>query len=299
MKQAKSVPVLMYHHISPVTHGLSVSPATFMSQMRWLARHGWRTLSAAQLRAFLEDGEPVPARSVVLTFDDGYLDNWQYAHPVLLEHGFSAIMFLVTGWVGQGEARPCASYAQIEAGRLDGFEAWSHAECKQLMESGETDRIIVRESEVREMQRLGTFEFHSHTHTHTRWDKVTREAQAKRDGLAGELRASRAWFDERGGVTAHLCWPQGYCDQDYIDVARSHGFDMLYTTDRRGLNRPGMGTLYIHRNGVRNRGGWLFGQRLILAASPLLSGLYNRFKPKRRPGMAAFGQTRSQAGQQR
>nr|WP_301290520.1 polysaccharide deacetylase family protein [Kerstersia gyiorum] len=86
--------------------------------MRWLRKHGWQTLTAEQLRGFLEEGRPVPRRSVVLTFDDGYLDNWQYAHPVLKEYGFSAIMFVVTDWIGQGPARPARTL------RRSGVTAW-------------------------------------------------------------------------------------------------------------------------------------------------------------------------------
>jgi len=279
MKSAKAVPVLMYHHVSPATKGLATSPANFASQMRWLARHGWRTLSGEQLQGFLRDGSPVPAKSVVLTFDDGYLDNWQYAHPVLKEHGFSAIMFLVTGWVGQGAARPCATYEEVVGNRLDAFEAWSHAECKQWVEQGQTDRVIVRQSEVDVMRDAGTFEFHSHTHSHVRWDLVSADVSAKREGLLRDLTLSRNFFETHmGGATSQLCWPQGYFDQDYLDMAKQSGFTSLYTTDSRGLNRAAGGCSHIYRVAVRNRGGWQFGQRVILGASPLLGGIYNRLK---------------------
>ncbi|PWF23113.1 polysaccharide deacetylase family protein [Corticimicrobacter populi] len=279
MKTAKAIPVLMYHHISPATNGLATSPANFASQMRWLARHGWQTLSCAQLQSFLQEGVSVPAKSVLLTFDDGYLDNWQYAHPVLKEHGFSAAMFLVTGWVGHGPVRPSATYEQIMTNQLDGFESWCHAGCKQWVEKGKMDRVIVRQSEVDAMRHAGTFEFHSHTHTHVRWDQVSEDAAVKRNALHQDLEASRVFFDQNlGGATSQLCWPQGYFDRDYLEIAEDLGFDTLYTTDSRGLNREACGSRHIYRIAVRNRGGWKFGQRVMLAASPLLSGLYNRLK---------------------
>lgn len=279
MSVSPAVPVLMYHHVSPAVEGLSTSPRLFASQMRWLHDNGWKTLTAAELRAFLEEGRPVPKRSVVLTFDDGYLDNWQYAHPVLEAYGFSAIMFVVTGWIGTGEARPCAAIDDIRRDRLAGFERWSHAECKRLIAAGETDRVIVRQSEVDAMRSAGTFEFHSHTHTHTRWDKVSATAEEKRAGLARDLQAQRAYFETHmGGATEHLCWPQGYFDEDYLDVARQAGFSVFYTTKSHGYNTIGSGTDSIWRVSVRNRGGRLFGLRVRLAMPDWLGRLYNRWK---------------------
>ena len=76
---ARAVPVLMYHHISSSPGMIIVTPENFAAQMAYLASAGYRTLGSRQLAAFLA-GEPVPAKSVVLTFDDGYLDNWVHAH---------------------------------------------------------------------------------------------------------------------------------------------------------------------------------------------------------------------------
>jgi len=131
------------------------------------------------------------------------------------------------------------------------------------------------------MRDAGTFEFHSHTHTHSRWDLTSLDVPAKREGLSHDLMASRAFFAEKmagGRATVHLCWPQGYFDTDYLEVADQAGFTTFYTTDSKGLNRAASGTRHIYRLAVRNRGGWLFGQRVILGASPLLTGIYHYFK---------------------
>lgn len=94
---ASVVPVLMYHHVSPTPGLITVSPAHFAAQMRWLKRQGYTTLKLDALAGFLA-GEPVPAKSVVVSFDDGYLDNWVYAHPVLEQYGLHAVLFLITRW---------------------------------------------------------------------------------------------------------------------------------------------------------------------------------------------------------
>src|ERR1700712_4161674 len=91
-RNARAVPVLMYHHVSPSPGMITVSPENFAAQMAYVARAGYTTVSAAQLAAYLA-GDPLPRKSIVLTFDDGYLDNWVHAHPVLEKHGLTAICF--------------------------------------------------------------------------------------------------------------------------------------------------------------------------------------------------------------
>src|SRR3546814_391 len=82
MAQAHNIPVLMYHHVTEPGGSLAVSAKQFESQIRGLAQNGYRSLKAEEFTAFLE-GSPLPKKSVLMTFDDGYLDNWVYAHPVL------------------------------------------------------------------------------------------------------------------------------------------------------------------------------------------------------------------------
>ena len=86
--RAVVVPILMYHHIDvagptadAIRQDLSVTPANFAAQMSYLARNGYHTLSLADLVEHLRTGTPLPTSPVVLTFDDGYLDNYTNAFP--------------------------------------------------------------------------------------------------------------------------------------------------------------------------------------------------------------------------
>ena len=85
MKTAYCVPVLMYHHVSPETGPITTTPKNFESQMKGLVDEGYTTLTCDQFADFLA-GKPTPPKSVLLTFDDGYLDNWVYAHPILKKY---------------------------------------------------------------------------------------------------------------------------------------------------------------------------------------------------------------------
>ena len=106
------VPILMYHEIAPPTEThsrLAVSPENFAAQLGYLRSAGFTTLTAAELSARLTTGAGrLPDRPVVLTFDDGYADFHRRAMPVLAQHGFTATLFVTTGWEQDADMRRSA-----------------------------------------------------------------------------------------------------------------------------------------------------------------------------------------------
>lgn len=271
-----NVAVLMYHHVAARGGSLTVSVEHFESQIRGLVRRGYRSIGAAEFADFL-NGAPLPyEKSVLITFDDGYLDNWVYAHPVLKRHGMKAVLFVVTGLLGEGALRPHHGQAATVP------ECPDHQQAKMLMFSNERDRVMLRWSEVLAMQQAGTFEFHSHTHTHRRWDLEVDSVTHKNEQMRQDLLHSRqALISHLGSASSHLCWPQGYFDADYVRIAQSVGFRYLYTTDARGQNVSGGNPAHIYRFAVRNRPFPWLHQRLWLATHPRLGPWYNRWKARR------------------
>ncbi|NYT81977.1 polysaccharide deacetylase family protein [Alcaligenaceae bacterium] len=284
MKSTQTVPVLMYHHVSPVEGMINVSPLNFEQQLLWLKSRGYRSLNTAQFAEHL-GGKPAPAKSVLITFDDGYLDNWVYAYPLLKKHGFNAVVFLVTSWVNDGPVR-----RHLGQGELP--ETPQHRDCEDRIEQGRSDDVILRWDEIRAMQADGTFEFHSHTHTHTRWDLL--QPADKNRHMAEELQASRAALHEHlGGVSEHFCWPQGYYDADYVRIAQDAGFRYLYTTKAFGQNRPGSDPAHIYRFAVRNTTGRSVGRRIIVAAHPVIGPLFNKWKIWKRGLRSAYAEKKA------
>jgi len=98
--------VLMYHRVLPpgvdtCSHaGIIVTPESFDLQMAFLAKH-FRMLTPAQFRKELADSA-FGRRACLVTFDDGWRDNLQYALPVLRKHRVPAIVFVATGYIGTG-----------------------------------------------------------------------------------------------------------------------------------------------------------------------------------------------------
>lgn len=268
----RSVPVLMYHHVSPSADMITITPERFEEHVAWLARAGFTTLDAEGLARFLA-GEPVPERSVVLTFDDGYLDNWVHGHPVLSRYGMRAVLFIITGHIGDGPVRAHAGQAGART------ETPGHRACEAAVAAGRADDVMLRWSEIEAMREAGTFDFHSHTHTHTRWDKLCADAADKRARLAEDLARSRHALRERlGSASTHLCWPQGYVDADYVAEATAQGFTHLYTTDPVGRNTPATDPLHIHRITAKNEPGSWLRRRLWLARHRVLGPLYDKVR---------------------
>ena len=99
------IPILMYHQVAEIPRnldplGLAVPPAQFEQQMSYLARNGYRCLTLPEAVRYLRKGGRAPARSFVLTFDDGYQDVHSRACPILEKFGFTATVFLVAGRMG-------------------------------------------------------------------------------------------------------------------------------------------------------------------------------------------------------
>jgi peptidoglycan/xylan/chitin deacetylase (PgdA/CDA1 family) len=267
---ANIVPVLMYHHVRPGGGMIAATPEHFEEQLRWLDRHGYRTLGTAEFLGHLARGG-APRRSVLITFDDGYLDNWVYAAPLLRRYGMRATVFVVTGWVGEGIVRPSLGSDEMLP------ETPEHRECEQRIEAGHADEVILRWSEIRAMQAQVVMEFHSHTDTHSRWDLL--DPETKNERMREELRQSRERLRQHlGEVSDQLCWPQGYFDPDYVRIAQEAGFRHLYTTRAFGRNRPGMDPTSIFRFAVRDTSGASFGRRVRVAAHPVMAPLFNGWK---------------------
>jgi peptidoglycan/xylan/chitin deacetylase (PgdA/CDA1 family) len=174
------VPVLMYHSVSDdpprATRRLSVHPEAFDAQMAVLARHGFTTLTFGQLGEALVAGTPLPERVVVLTFDDGYADVHQHALPRLDARGFTATVFVTTGWLDDAGD-------QAAGEPLDRMLSWA---------------------QVRELAGAGV-EIGAHSHSHPQLDQVSVPV------LRAELRHSKTLLEDGTGQRVHsLAYPFGY-----------------------------------------------------------------------------------------
>lgn len=144
-----SVPVITYHSVGPNVDGwawpeLTASLEVFESQMSALATSGYQAITLDDLYSYMMLGKEIPTQAVVLTFDDGYLDNYVYAFPILKKYGFKATIFMPTEFVDPLET-PRKTLDDVWNGMIamhdlpsPGFLSWAEM---RLMESSELIQI--------------------------------------------------------------------------------------------------------------------------------------------------------------
>ena len=102
------LPILMYHYIRTppsrqtdlIGYNLSVSPTVFTAEMDWLSEHGYHPVTFNDVRLYWQHVQRLPSKPVIITLDDGYADLYTTAFPILARHEFTAVAYIVSGFVG-------------------------------------------------------------------------------------------------------------------------------------------------------------------------------------------------------
>jgi peptidoglycan/xylan/chitin deacetylase (PgdA/CDA1 family) len=97
----KSIPILMYHHIAyRGDNAATISEQGFEAQIKAMYEAGYSAVSFNQLIDYVEKGIELPEKSVVITFDDGYVSNYEIAYPILRKYNLNATIFVIGSFVG-------------------------------------------------------------------------------------------------------------------------------------------------------------------------------------------------------
>jgi len=188
---AYRLPILTYHSLDSSGSVISTAPSRFRKQMAWLHRKGFQTLSLAEAARMLRAGQPFRERTCVITFDDGYETVYQNAFPILQEFGFTATVFLITGYCGKRNSWP----GHVSPVGEQSLLSWTHIE---------------------EMARHH-IEFGSHTVTHPDLACVTHH-EAER-----EMRESKVMIQERLGRDVEVfAYPYGKYARWTVDLVNEH-----------------------------------------------------------------------------
>jgi peptidoglycan/xylan/chitin deacetylase (PgdA/CDA1 family) len=117
------VPILAYHQVSSLPEVYSIDAVEFEQQMQYLAEHGYTAISLAELFAAGKSGTKLPSKPIIISFDDGYEDNYQTALPIMEKYHLKGTVFVIAGQVGQTEYM---SWEQLKAAQARGMEIGSH-----------------------------------------------------------------------------------------------------------------------------------------------------------------------------
>lgn len=124
------IPILMYHYIGNNPNPadlqrdvLSITPDKFNEQMKYLNDNGYKTISLDTMYSYLINKTQVNPKTIILTFDDGYIDFFYNAFPILSQYNLSATVFIITGKVGTPAYLTWDQIKQIQNSNLITFQA--------------------------------------------------------------------------------------------------------------------------------------------------------------------------------
>ena len=214
-------PILVYHAVGNASEpaGCFVIPGKrFDAHMRWITRFGFRVISLNELVAYWRDNRFPPARSVAITFDDGYADNHACAAPILQKHNTPATIFLVSA---------C----------MDRENTWDKS-------GALAGRPIMNWTQAREMLASGIC-FGAHTRTHAALSIAT-ESEAERE-IVGSREEIEAQLKTPIPVFAY---PYGIHSESVQQIVARSGYAAACTVDP-GLNGPATPIHALRRAEIR------------------------------------------------
>jgi len=142
------VPILMYHYISIPPEGadkyradLSVAPDAFREQMAYLADNGFETVDLYDLSLAITGKRDLPEKPIIITFDDGYRDNFENAFPILQEFGLSATFFILTQPIDNGN-ETYLSWEMVEEMADAGMRIEPHSKTHADLSSREREYVV-------------------------------------------------------------------------------------------------------------------------------------------------------------
>lgn len=153
------VPVLMYHHVQPYNlakergqTSLTVDSVVFDQQMAYLVSEGYTSISAEELANALKTRSALPAKPIVITMDDGYKDNFEYAYPVIQKYGLVANIMIPTGlmenpgWLTWSDLK-----TMVDSGRFFAYDhTWSHVALAGVSDEKIQTEVVTAKKQLEE-----------------------------------------------------------------------------------------------------------------------------------------------------
>jgi len=210
----KRIAILMYHSVDYNPVFFTVKPEEFQKQMDYLKNKKYNVISFGQLLKYLQN-KNIPSKTVILTFDDGYEDNYFNVFPILKRYNFPAAIFLTVGFVG-----------------------------KEIPNSAGIPLKALNWDQIREMHSSGLIDFEPHSINHYKLTKIPIEEMKK------EILNSKNEIERELLKTCQLfCYPKGKYNQGIINFLRKFGFLGAVTLEP-GLVRLNDNPFKLKRNSI-------------------------------------------------
>ncbi len=193
---AVTVPIIAYHHINPsIDSDMNVTPTAFRTHMQFLKDNGYTPITLDDWYNAVRKRTDLPAKAVVITFDDGWQDQLKYAVPILEEFNFPATFFIYTTTIGSPESM---TWDEVKRLHVRGYEIGSHS----IM----------------------------HSNLIKPYTSENTELFARRQ--AREIEESKKIIEEKVGCTIrHFCYPYGFYNSDILSLLKDAGYHTAVTVN--------------------------------------------------------------------
>ncbi len=186
------LPIAMYHSVTEEGNSPGeyvISPNRLEQDLQYLKRAGWETVTVQDVIAYVQDGTPLPEQPVMLTFDDGYYNNYINVYPLLEEYGMKAVLSPVGTLTEE--------FSQSDEAE---HEAWSYCTGAELQE--------MADSGVMEMQNH-SFDFHELTPRRGCLRMQGESEQSYREVFCADTEKAQAEFVALG-IEEPVCYTYPY-----------------------------------------------------------------------------------------
>jgi peptidoglycan/xylan/chitin deacetylase (PgdA/CDA1 family) len=195
----KGIPMVMYHSIGYEKGNTArVTKENFKEQMKYLRDNGYVTLTLKDAYDFFANNKPVPKKSIVLTFDDGYVDNYVEALPILKELEFKATIFVITSLVDK--VPDYMSSKQLKEMQDNGIDIESHtANHEHLKELSYEKQVITLQDSKDFLERILNKKIQYLAYPFGEYSQETLKA-ASQVGYKMALTTHGRWSDKADGI---------------------------------------------------------------------------------------------------
>lgn len=160
--QKARIPIVVYHIVRPsypsdsqAVRALAHTPEVFDTEMQYLADAGYHVISFGDLEHYFQNGVSLPTKPIIISFDDGWGDQFQYAFPILQKHHYTATFFVFTNPIG---TKGFITWDQLRTMRDAGMTIASHSRSHPYLTKVDNPNVLwseIADSKSRLEKELG------------------------------------------------------------------------------------------------------------------------------------------------
>lgn len=217
MDKVICLPIIMYHSVSPGTVNKdSITPREFENDLKYLKENGYESITMRELTDYIDGAGELPEKPVVLSFDDGYYNNYKYVYPLLQEYDTRIVMSVIVNSIDQFTEKPTQN---------DGFTHITWYQLNEMLDSGYVE-IQNHSYNLHKMGKSRAGCAQGKSESLEDYNKVLSE-----DALKAQSRI----YEMTGNMPSTFAYPYGKYNDNTVDIIKSLGFKATFSCDY-GIN---------------------------------------------------------------